>query len=77
MPKHVAQMLQELLVLRAMAAGDLARDFNIAARRQRGQQIELLKHKSNLGLAQYGAPGVAQLGKIDAIDQHACRKSRA
>ena len=71
--EHIGKVGQELLVLRAMAGGDLARDLDVAARRQRGQQIELLKDKANLRLAQYGSPGVAQRGEIDAIDQNAAR----
>ena len=66
-------MLQKLLVLRQVAAGDLPRNFDVASRRQRGQQIELLKHEANLRLAQYGALRIGQLGKIDAINQHASR----
>ena len=71
--KHVGEVLKNLIVLRLVAAGDLARDFNIAARCERGQQIELLKHKANLRLAQNRAPGVAEPGKVDTVDQDASR----
>src|SRR3984885_15222332 len=71
--EHLGKMSKKLIVLRLVAGGDLARDFYIASRRQRRQQIELLKHKANLRLTQHGAPGVGELRKIDAIDQDASR----
>src|SRR5271168_206030 len=63
--------MQQFFVLRALAAGYLPRNFDIAARRQGGEQIELLKYKADLCFTQFGAPGVGQLGKIDAINQDA------
>src|ERR1700692_211764 len=71
--EHVGKVLQKLLVLRQVATGDLPRNFDIASRRQSGQQIELLKHEANLRLTQHGALRIRQLGKIDAINQHASR----
>ena len=69
--QHIGEMIQQFFVLHTVATGDLAGDFDIAPRRQRGQQIELLKDEADLCFAQFGAPGVGQLGKIDAIDQDA------
>src|SRR5271168_561808 len=71
--EHVGKVLQKLLVLRQVAIGDLPRNFDITSRRQRGQQIELLKHEADLRLAQHGALPIGQLGKIDAINQHTSR----
>src|SRR3984957_10426412 len=71
--KHVGKVLQKLLVLRQVATGDLPRNFDIAPRRQGGQQIELLKHEANLRLTQHGALRIGQPGKIHAIDQNASR----
>ena len=71
--EHLGQVLHKLLVLRQVAAGDVARNFDIAACRQGGQQIELLEHEANFRLAQHGTPRIRQLGKVDAINQHASR----
>ena len=71
--EHLVKMSKKLFVLRLVAGGDLARDFDIASRRQRRQQIELLKHKANLRLTQDRTPRIGQLRKIDAIDQDAAR----
>src|ERR1700684_2769773 len=71
--EHVGEVLQKLLVMRQVAVRDLPRNFDVASRRQSGQQIELLKHEADLRLTQHGALRIGQLGKIDAINQHASR----
>src|SRR3984957_8488387 len=71
--EHVCKLLEQLLILRLVAAGDFPCDLDIVARGQSGQQIEFLKDKANLGLAQSGALGIAKPGKVDSVDQHATR----
>ena len=49
--------------------GDVVGDFDVAHGRERGQQIEALEDKADLGAAHFGALGVGEFGEVGAIDE--------
>src|SRR5580704_12753146 len=55
----------------AVGAGNVEGNVNVRACVESRQQVELLKHESDLAFAQAGAFGVRELGKIVAIDHDA------
>src|SRR3974390_234427 len=48
--------------------GDVLRDVDVALRRERGQQVELLEDEADFLLAHARALGVGERGEVDAVD---------
>jgi hypothetical protein len=69
--EQVAEMIEELAIQGLLAAADRVGELNIAHGTERGQQIELLEDEGDAMLAQAGALGVVEGGKVDAVDDDA------
>src|SRR5579859_2170339 len=67
--QHACDLLEEIAISMAILAGDLAGNFDVAACRERRQQIEFLEDKADLALAHVRALRVRHAGKVVAIDQ--------
>ena len=52
------------------AAGDVARDVDIAFGSQRGQQIEFLEDEADFAICACACAPIGQRGEVDAVDQH-------
>ncbi len=71
MPSNCVMRRGALAIFRrVVVAGNVARDLDIAFGRQRRQQVELLKHETDLAAAKPGAAGVGHGGEVDAVDEH-------
>src|SRR5260370_28114487 len=73
-PTSDPQELQNVIerwIERAILVGDMPRDFDIVARRQRRQQVVLLEDESDAGLAQLSALAIGHAQKIAAGDVNA------
>ncbi len=64
------------VLVQAVLAGNLARNFNVALGGKRRQQVEFLEDEANLLLAHLRALRIRQLGKIRAVDRHAAEVAR-
>src|SRR5450432_586095 len=56
---------------------NLIGNLNVCPRRKRGQQVEFLKNKANLGLAHPGTLAVAECREVDPVNSYAagaCRR---
>ena len=69
--QQIAQMVEILQVQRLLAPADGVGDLDIAHGRERRQQVELLEDKADAVLAQPGALGVVERGKVHAVNDHA------
>src|SRR5437660_2180912 len=64
-------LLKKIVVYMTVFTGNLACNLNVAARSERGQQVEFLKDKTDFAFAHLGPLGVGHPGEIVSIDQNA------
>ncbi len=70
-PKQVGEMVEVFPIELFRATGNFMRQQDIVHGAEGRQQVEFLKHKTDLLLAQPGTLRIAQSGEIDAVNQQA------
>src|SRR5579864_1417726 len=69
-PQHLSDALLKFAVL-AISSRNLAGNGDVVFGRERGQQVEFLKHESDLALSHLCPLTVRQMGEIHAVNQYA------